>query len=329
MYALNGKTPTKLETINFSDLNWKESDIEELLRQNIDMLCDDEDSMLIIGQQVQDINHKRSDLTAIDTDGNIVLIEIKRDVQDILSRREPLEFQAIRYAASCATIKTPDELIQNIFAPYVEKHRSEFGEETLTSSELAKRILADFMKQNNITAFNSKQRIILISSGFDSQTLSAVAWLNSNHVDISCFQLCPFKYGNDILVDLKRILPLTEYGDYFVDIADPSNPQKNGKKGGSKTTLPKIDDMLEWGVVRAGDIIIPKGRSEEAVLLESGQIRTSQGEMSLQTWLKTIYGWQSVQTYAFAVLKRNGKTLSEMREDYMKREAERAVIVDE
>ena len=329
MYALNGKTPTKLETINFSDLNWKESDIEELLRQNIDMLCDDEDSMLIIGQQVQDINHKRSDLTAIDTDGNIVLIEIKRDVQDILSRKEPLEFQAIRYAASCAAIKTSDELIQNIFAPYVEKHRSEFGEDTLTSSELAKRILADFMKQNNITAFNSKQRIILISSGFDSQTLSAVAWLNSNHVDISCFQLCPFKYGNDILVDLKRILPLTEYGDYFVDIADPSNPQKNGKKGGSKTTLPKIDDMLEWGVVQAGDIIIPKGRSEEAVLLESGQIRTSQGEMSLQTWLKTIYGWQSVQTYAFAVLKRNGKTLSEMREDYMKREAERAVIVDE
>lgn len=289
MYALNGKTPTKLETINFSDLNWKESDIEDLLRQNVDMLCDDEDSMLIVGQQVQDVNHKRSDLTAIDTDGNIVLIEIKRDVQDILSRREPLEFQAIRYAASCATIKTSDELVQNIFAPYVEKHRSEFGEEALTSSELAKRILADFMKQNNITAFNSKQRIILISSGFDSQTLSAMAWLNSNHVDISCFQLCPFRYGNDILVDLKRILPLTEYGDYYVDIADPSNSQKNSKKGGSKTALPQIDDMLEWGVVQPGDIIIPKGRSEEAVLLESGQIKTSQGEMSLQTWLKTIY----------------------------------------
>ena len=285
--------------------------------------------MLIVGQQVQDINHKRSDLTAIDTDGNIVLIEIKRDVQDILSRKEPLEFQAIRYAASCATIKTSDELVQNIFAPYVEKHRSEFGEEALTSSELAKRILADFMKQNNISAFNSKQRIILISSGFDSQTLSAVAWLNSNHVDISCFQLCPFKYGNDILVDLKRILPLTEYGDYYVDIADPSNPQKSSKKGGSKTPLPKIDDMLEWGVVQPGDIIIPKGRSEEAVLLESGQIRTSQGEMSLQTWLKTIYGWQSVQTYAFAVLKRNRKTLSEIREDYMKREAENVVVEEE
>lgn len=38
MYALNGKTPTKLETINFSDLNWKESDIEDLLRQNVDLV---------------------------------------------------------------------------------------------------------------------------------------------------------------------------------------------------------------------------------------------------------------------------------------------------
>ena len=64
MYSLNGKIPTKLEAISFSDLNWKESDIEELLRQNVDMLCDDEDSMLIVGQQVQDVNHKRSDLTA-------------------------------------------------------------------------------------------------------------------------------------------------------------------------------------------------------------------------------------------------------------------------
>lgn len=326
MYSLNGKIPTKLEAISFSELDWKESDIEELLRQNVDMLCDDEDSMLIVGQQVQDVNHKRSDLTAIDMEGNIVLIEIKRDVQDILSRREPLEFQAIRYAASCATIKTTDELIQNIFAPYVEKHRSEFSEPQLTSSELAKRILADFMTQNNIadSVFNKRQRIILISSGFDSQTLSAVAWLNSNHVDISCFQLCPFKFGSDILVDMKRVLPLTVYEDYYVDIADPANPQKSIKKSGSKTSLPKIDQMLEWGVVQAGDVIIPKGRTEEATLLESGQVRTADGEMSMQAWLKGIYGWQSVQTYAFAVLKRTGETLSEIRAEYMKQETENA-----
>ena len=35
-------------------------------------------------------------------------------------------------------------------------------------------------------------------------------------------------------------LPLTEYEDYYVDIADPENPQKSIKKRGFKTSLPKI-----------------------------------------------------------------------------------------
>ncbi len=66
----------------------------------------------------------------------------------------------------------------------------------------------------------------------------------------------------------------------------------------------KIDQMLEWGVVQVEDVLIPKGRAEEALLLESGQVRTANGEMSMQAWLKSVFGWQSVDTYNFAVLKR-------------------------
>ncbi|WP_218017830.1 hypothetical protein [Alkalicoccus saliphilus] len=54
-------------------------------------------------------SRERSDLTAVDANGNIVLIEIKRDRQDIAQRKEPFEFQAARYAASYATIKTKDD----------------------------------------------------------------------------------------------------------------------------------------------------------------------------------------------------------------------------
>lgn len=167
----------------------KESDIEEILRKNVDMLCDDEESMLIVGEQVKNEMNGRSDLTAIDNNGDLVLIEIKRDKADIFGRKEAFEFQASRYAASCATIKSDDELIQDVFAPYVEKHKDEFQSEAgLTTTELSKRILTDFLDANGITsgAFNTKQRIILVASDFDEQTLSAVAWLNSNQVDMSC-----------------------------------------------------------------------------------------------------------------------------------------------
>ena len=55
---------------------------------------------------------------------------------------------------------------------------------------------------------------------------------------------------------IKDYVLQNEYEDYYVDIADPANPQKSIKKGGSKTSLPKIDQLLEWGVVQAGDVII-------------------------------------------------------------------------
>lgn len=50
------------------------------------MICDDEESMLIIGRQVKNEAYGRSDLTAIDNNGNIVLIEIKRDRKVLLQR---------------------------------------------------------------------------------------------------------------------------------------------------------------------------------------------------------------------------------------------------
>ncbi|MBN2835142.1 MAG: hypothetical protein JXR48_09270, partial [Candidatus Delongbacteria bacterium] len=63
MYNLKSKKATKIEKVTFSDLGLLESDIEEVLRTNIDMVCDDEESLLIIGRQVKNEKFGRSDLT--------------------------------------------------------------------------------------------------------------------------------------------------------------------------------------------------------------------------------------------------------------------------
>lgn len=323
MYILENKNqPTPIEETTFADLNMLERDIEEMLRLNIDMLCEtDEESMLIVGQQVRNEQNGRSDLTAIDNNGNIVLIEVKRDVNDIANRKEPFEFQAIRYAASCATLKSTSELVQNLFAPYVEKHRSEFTkEQNLTATEIATRKLDEFIKQCNITEFNEHQKIVLVASGFDEQTISAVAWLNSNKVDISCYQILPYRLNDEILIDIKKILPIVQYDELYVDIANPSkeNLQKGKKTGITRRALPKIDKMLEWGIVNAGDTIVAKGTTEEALLQKDGKMLLSDGRaVSMQQWLKDVFGWSSVQTYAFAELKGSGKTLHQLREEYM------------
>lgn len=321
MYILNKKQVAKIESITFAELGMKESDIEEILRLNVDMLCDDEESMLIVGQQVKNEMDGRSDLTAIDNNGDLVLIEIKRDKSDILGRKEAFEFQAIRYAASCATIKSDDELIQNVFAPYVEKHSEEFQSEGgLTTAELSKRILTVFLEANGITsgAFNTKQRIILVASDFDEQTLSAVAWLNSNQVDMSCYQICPYKIGDNICIDMKKILPVIDYEDFYVAVAKKLGVQRDRRKDITRRVLPKIDSLMEWGIVKSGDIIQAKNSDKEATLQSDGMVKTLSGDiLSMQQWLKGVYGWSSVQTYAFAVDKKTGKTLMDLRNEYM------------
>lgn len=322
MYILNNRQPIKLNDITFKELEMQESDVEDIIRQNIDLLCDDEESMLIVGQQVTNEQNGRSDLTAIDNEGGIVLIEIKRDMDDILRRREPFEFQAIRYAASCATIKSTEALIQDIFAPYVEKHKGEFPEDGgLTSSEIAQRQLRNFFEKNDIKAFNQHQRIILTASEFDEQTLSAVAWLNSNQVDISCYQIRLYRHGSDVFLDMDKILPVSVYEDFYVNIASKGAIAK-GRRSITRRSLPKIDTLMEWGIVKAGDVLQAKDTGIEAVLQANGQVRSADGApLSLQAWLKEALGWASVATYDFTVDKKTGRSLSDLRQERMEQNA--------
>lgn len=320
MYNIKGKQASRIEPVTFSDLNMLENDIEEILRNSIDMICDEEESMLIVGRQVKNEKYGRSDLTAVDNNGNVVLIEIKRDRRDIEYRREAFEFQAIRYAASYATIEKTDELVKKVYAPYIEKYRDEFELGELTSYELGIRKLNDFLRVNDAEKnFNEKQRIILVASDFDEQTLSAVAWLNSNNVDMSCFRLTPYKLNDEVYFYVEKLLPVTNYDDYYVNLMDKSiSTSIPIDKKITRRSLPKIDLMLEWGVVKEGDIIAAKGKEDEGTLLSNGNVMVNGQEKSMQVWLKEIYGWSSVQTYVFAVHKETGKTLSQIREEYMK-----------
>jgi hypothetical protein len=49
LYFLSNDKSIKITATTFSELNLKENDIEELLRKNIEIICDEEESMLIVG----------------------------------------------------------------------------------------------------------------------------------------------------------------------------------------------------------------------------------------------------------------------------------------
>lgn len=155
-----------------------------------------------------------------------------------------------------------EDLVIKIYSSYIEKYRSEFESGPLTSAEIGTRKVIEFLHVNGkeCNDFNRKQKIILVAADYDEQTLSAVAWLNSNNVNISCYKLIPYNINNDIYISTEKVLPVSSYNDYYVNFAETLLKSSSSKISITRRNLPKIDAMLEWGVVKAGDIIVAKGK---------------------------------------------------------------------
>lgn len=140
---------------------------------------------------------------------------------------------------------------------------------------------------------------------------AAIEWLN-NHTDEDVgFFLCEiklFRIGNS--APAPRFEIIEQPNNWVKEMKNPSSPI-------TRTQLPKIKDMLSWGVVKPGDTLVARGCTEEATLLSNGHVTYHGEEMSMQDWLKRITGWKSVETYKFAIHKNSGKSLSEIRSAYM------------
>lgn len=311
---------SEVEEITFSDLDLKENQIEEFLRRNVEVVFGDSETLLIVGQQVSNTARGRNDLVALSEDGSIVLIEIKRDVSDIKSRREPFESQAIRYAASLAKISDPDDLVDRIFVHYLEKHLKEFTPGNLTLPELGKRIVNDFLRKNNAErTFNHKQRIILLASNFDEQTLSAVAWLIANGLDIAAFRITPKRFKEQIFIDASHVLPTDYIEDFYVDIASPKRSNTSlSQATRTRTNLPRMKKLFEWSIVHSGDILVIVNQEDsEAEVVNHKRVRYNEHEMSFNEWGSKVMGWSSICIYNWAMHKDGSKTLSELRKEKM------------
>jgi hypothetical protein len=322
MYKLDKKKLQKIEKRSFKSLDFKESEIEFLIKHNIAIFSEEEQSLLIIGQQVINESKGRSDLICIDSDGNLVLFEIKRDRTDIERRSEPFETQAIRYAATLANITTVNELVDLVFVSYIEHNPDEFQlDKDQTPFELGIKLINEFLRANKaLNNFNEKQRIILVAGEFDDQTLSSVAWLNKNNLDISCFTLETYQVNKETILLPKKILPLMSYNDFFVKIPSRSNgsSSRTATKG-KRESLPRIEALMRWNILKQGQQIYARDFPNEIVTLKAnGQVLTkSKKELSLHDWLKSLYKWSSVQSYYYAIDLDSKKSLSDLRQEFM------------
>ncbi len=203
--------------MSFEKLKIQEKeDIQEWIANDPSIL--EYDSELLIIQKEFDgfeNTNRRLDLLALDSNGNLVIIENKRD-----DTGADVTWQAINYASFCSTLTKQDVI--SIYRDYLEK----YNEEHCTEEEVNQKI-NDFL-DNKVTVYPSDtQRIILVAHNFRKEVLSASQWLNSNGLDITCIRFTPYQFNDALLLDVDRILPQEEIKDYTLKIAAKAADKKS------------------------------------------------------------------------------------------------------
>jgi len=218
------KTLQSVKEIDFSDHSFRERyDIQEWLETTPSILGE---KLLIIAKERTHFEgtRERPDLVGIDKDGNIVIIELKRD-----DSGSDTHWQAIKYTSYWARFSVAD--ILSVYADYINKHGGKEEAEEV-DQEYASLEIIDFIKQDSAENINKRQRMILVSHRFSKEVITAVDWLIESYgMDIKCVQLIPY-FDEDketYYLQSNAILPLPGIDDYLIR---PSSGKASTGKGG-------------------------------------------------------------------------------------------------
>ena len=206
MYRLN-RERNLLEEITettFYESNLKERQhIEEWLIKNPEIMGEE---LLIIGHEYDDFeNNERIDLLAIDKEGNLVVIEVKRDNSGI-----SVDFQALKYV-SYMSRRTLKEIIE-IYSKYIDDNSLQLD----PIQEIMEFLNVDDESLLN-DMINNTQRIIIIGKEFDKRVLSVCAWLYENGINVKCISIKPYKYNEEIFIDTNQIIPPEKIEEYYIN----------------------------------------------------------------------------------------------------------------
>ena len=206
LYSIEPETKTAkaVGEVDFATLGLRErQDIQEWVAAHPDIL---DDNLLIITKEFSgfDLTSERADLVAVDKEGSVVVIELKRD-----DTGSDAHWQAIKYASYFSGASAED------IARLLSDHAG-------VEPAKAKALLAGHLEveADDLGDLNRRQRIILASHRFAPEVTSAVLWLNGQAATdmITCVQLTPYRDQDTGSLSLQAttLLPISDHEDLQV-----------------------------------------------------------------------------------------------------------------
>lgn len=222
IYSFNDNELQKVNTTTFNNEGILERQhLQTALKRQIDVVSP---NCLVISEEFAEWSgrQRRIDLLAIDKEANLVVIELKRT-----ETGEHMELQSLRYAAMVSTLT---------FSRAVEiyqKYLSSIGSESNPENSLLEFLGWEEPQEDD---FALDVRIVLVSSDFSKELTTSVMWLNERNIDIRCVRFIPYKYNNQLLIDVQQIIPLPEAESYQVKIKQQSVERREARKSSKDYT---------------------------------------------------------------------------------------------
>lgn len=214
MFIVEATKATKVERVSLTALDLQErAHLQEWILANPEVIgpgavvvtSEFDRWQTAAGAPVQD----RLDILALDADGRLVVVELKRDAAP-----HTIHMQAINYAAMVSRL-TPED-IADLYASWSSK--------TGTAMDRASALtLLETQQLLSVEGIRSP-RIVLVASDFPASVTASVVWLNEQRVDISLIRFRAYQVNNKIMVSFSRLYPVPEVEEFTIGRRVDSTP---------------------------------------------------------------------------------------------------------
>ena len=165
------------------EVDHEESVLEQWLESNPDKILED-GRILILGRQVRTDLGGFIDLLGVDREGNVVVVELKRDrtPRDVVA-------QALEYAAFAARLDA--DALQGILRVYEQN-------ESLRLADCHRECFS--VDQSEAVAFNKDQHIVVVGQHVTPAIRQTASFLGSKGIHVTCVEFTFFEsYGGRLL----------------------------------------------------------------------------------------------------------------------------------
>lgn len=254
LYTVTGSAAARAVPITLAEAGLRERDhLQEWVLANPEMLGG---SLLVVTSEfdrwssVRGRERDRLDVLALDPDGHLVVVELKRD-----EAPETVEMQALKYAAYCSQFDAT-----RLLAEYCA-WRQRQGE-TLEAEEARTRLEAHLAEDVGglDNAPLKEPRIVLMAGGFTPSTTAVAVWLRHMGIDVTLRSVRAYNTDAGPVISVSAIYPTPSVEQFTVSPLVAERKRAEDERRAARSE-PAVRQLLASGAIAVGTelTVLPAG----------------------------------------------------------------------